>query len=82
MSKTQEQELKMQLTNDFITKWEKKPHFLNTVLLAKQLPCAISLRLSSTPTRLPDCSLPNPRGGRVPPRHSDISCTVSPHQSP
>ena len=26
---------------------KKKPHFLNTVLLAKQLPCAISLRLTA-----------------------------------
>lgn len=52
MSKTQEQELKIKLTNDFTSKWGKKPHFLNMVLLAKQLPCAISLKLSSTPTRL------------------------------
>lgn len=53
---------------------EKKPHFLNTVLLAKQLPCTISLRLAASPPSFAAPSVPG--GGRVPSPHSDLSCTV------
>ena len=80
MSKTQEKELKIQLTNEFITKG-KKPHFLN-VVLAKPSPCTVSLRPAASPAALLCGSLRGPQWREGSFRHSDLSCVLSLDHSP